>query len=106
MSATSARAVSMMTGSTGLARRMLREDLDPAAAGKHHVKDDEVRVALERAALAVGAVGRDLDVVALPAQGALHEVGDPALVLDQKDPHRAIVRTGPRSPVRELSRDP
>ena len=93
-----------MTGSAGLAVRISCEDLEPAAAGKHHVEDHEVGVALERAALAVGAVRGDLDGVALRAQGALDEVRDAALVLDQKDAHRAIVRPAPGLGERTLTR--
>jgi hypothetical protein len=44
--------------------------------------------------------------VALRAQRPLDEVRDAPLVLDQKDPHPAIVRAARARPVRELSRDP
>jgi hypothetical protein len=56
--------------------------------------------------LALQAVARNLHGVSLRAQGALDEVRDATLVLDQKDAHPAIVRGVHGGSVRELSRDP
>jgi hypothetical protein len=78
----------------------LLEDIDPAAARQHHVEDHEIVAALERAVLALRAIARNVHVVALRAQRPLDEVGDPALILDQKDPHREIVRSAVGDPSR------
>ena len=87
-----------MTGSAGLAAPDRAQDVEPVAAGQHHVEHHEVQVAFERAGArpSVPVVG-DVDRVALRVQPPLHEVRDAALVFDHQDPHRAIVRPVRRS---------
>ena len=63
------------------------EDLDPVAAGKHPVEDDEVGVGAQGQALPADAVRGDRDPVALRFEPPRQEVGDPRLVLDDQDLH-------------------
>ena len=76
-------------------RRLDRPDaaqhLDALAPGQQPVEDHEVDVGAHRLALALQAVGADVDLMALGAQRLLQELGDARLVLDQQDAHRPIV---------------
>lgn len=83
-----------------------REHLDPIAARKHLVKDDEIGLGVERKPLARDAVGGKHDLVTVRLKSAQEEVGDPCLILDDQDLHLADAtprRSGRPAALRRLS---
>jgi hypothetical protein len=65
-------------------------DLQPVEARQPHVEHEQVVFALDSAPGGLGAVGDDLDLVALAGERALERVGDPGVVLgEQQAGHRA-----------------
>ena len=86
-------------GQLPAARAQLAQDGEPVAFRQHHVEDEQIVLALERAAESRLPVVRDVDLVVLRFQPALDEARHLLLVLDDQDPHRACTgrRTRPRA---------
>ena len=107
MSASSARAVSMMIGSSRVraCARQRRASCRPRLAGQHPVEHHEVgqHARRPRACACVG-VGRDRDLEAGVAQVDRDQLGDRRLVLDDQDPAHRLFLGGPRCSGGQLER--
>ena len=84
----------MSTGVRSPAARSRRQTSSPSTPGMSHVEDDRVRAALGQRVERGAAVGGELDVVALQAQGAVEGRADGGLVVDDQDAHRGRLWQG------------
>ena len=74
----------MITG-TGAMSRMRRHTSVPAMPGQEHVQQDQVGGTGDEAPEAVGAVGGQLDLVALHGQARVQRLAVGLVVLDDED---------------------
>ena len=87
-SVTSARAVSMITGTQRSLSRSARQTANAVAAGQHHVEHDGVVLVLSGLLERRVAVVRDVDLVALLLQAAPQRPRQLAVVLHDEQSHR------------------